>query len=193
LATRNLIFLVMLVILLSSPLVISAQTSPQLEVTMIGKGEGPYYAAAGQVTQFKVEIMNLGPGDVYLIKGEAYLDPNLSGNWQLTHSEDTNNFHLSQLQSAIWTFDLPMPTNIEAANSTNGMPQVILLIQIIYSTANGQHETASKQFSLSVPGATVRHTEYWIWFVAVAGVAVALLAAMLIYRIVRRSKNSSRS
>lgn len=157
---------------------------------MIGNGAGPYYAAAGQVTQLKVEILNLGPDDVYLIKGEAYLDPNLSGNWQLTHSEDTNNFHLSRLQSAIWTFDLAMPANIEAANSTNGVPQVILLIQIIYSTARGQNETASKQFSLSVPGATLKHTGYWIWLL-LAGISAALLAAVLFIRIARRSKSSS--
>jgi hypothetical protein len=153
---------------------------------MIGNGTGPYYAAAGQVTQLKVEILNLGPNDIYLIRGETYLDPNLSGNWQLIHSEDTNNFHLSKLQSAIWTFDLRMPANIEAANSTDGVPQVILLIMIIYSTAQGERESASEQFSLSVPGATLKLMEYWIWFL-LAGVSAAF-ASVLIYLVARHGR-----
>lgn len=148
-------------------------------------GATPHYAAAGQVTQLKLEILNLGPDDVYLIKGEAYLDPNLTGKWQLAHSEDTDNFHLTALQSAIWTFDLAMPANIEAANSTNGVPQVILFIQITYSTVGVQHE-ASEQFSLSVPGASVKQTSYWIWLI-LSGFSVFLLviAVMRLRRLKR--------
>ena len=182
---------VVFAILFASLPAIPAQTSSQLEVRLIGNGAGPYYAAAGQVTQLKVEILILGPDDVYLIRGEAYLDPNLTGNWQLTHSENTDNFHLSKLQSAIWTFDLPMPANIEAANSTGGIPQVVLLVQIIYSTSQGQQETASTRFILSVPGAAVRHPEYLILLVLV-GISAALFGALLISRIMRRSKSQQK-
>jgi len=69
--------------------------------------------------------LNQGPGDVYLVRGEAYLDPNLSGNWQLVHSESTGNFHLNYLQSAIWTLNLAMPSNILAVNATGGVHRLI--------------------------------------------------------------------
>lgn len=120
---------------------------------MIGNGAGPYYAPVGQTTQLKIEILNLGPSDVFLVRGEAYLDPDLNGNWLLTHSEDLGNFHLTKLESAIWTFELPMPSHVRAQNITSGVPQVELLAKIMYSTADGKQQSADGQFLLSVPGA----------------------------------------
>ena len=122
------------------------QPQSQLEIWLIGNGAGPYVAPAGQTTELKMEIFNSGPGDVYLVRGEAYLDPNLGGNWQLVHSEDTGNFHLTKLQSAIWTFNLTMPAQIHYANVTNGVPQVDLLIQVTYSNAEGQQQNANSHF-----------------------------------------------
>jgi hypothetical protein len=164
-----------------------AQPNAQLQLSMIGNGAGPYYAPAGQTTQLKIEILNLGPSDVFLVRGKAFLDPNLSNNWQLIRSEDTGNFHLAKLQSAIWTFDLQMPSNIQAQNITNGVPQVELLVQIVYSTTQGQQQSADGQFLLSVPGAGARQADYSIWFVFVGLAVVAL--AVVVFR--KMSKSSS--
>lgn len=160
-----------------------ALAAPHFQLSMIGKGQGPYYAPAGQTTQLKIQILNRGPGDVYLIRGEVYLDPNLSGKWQLVHSESMGNFHLNYLRSAIWTFDLAMPPSIHAPNATNGVPQVVLLLQIKYSAANGLQQTEEGQFILSVAGAIVQQTNHAIWLIAVAVVAVvALVLCILAYR-----------
>ena len=145
---------------------------------MIGHGTGPYYAYAGQTTQLKIEILNLGPRDVFLVRGEEYLDPDLSGNWQLNHSEDLGNFHLAKLQSAIWTFDLQMPSQIRAQNVTNGVPQVELLVKIVYSTTEGQQESTNGQFLLSVPGAAPNQTDYAIYLILL-GLAVVVLAVII--------------
>lgn len=162
-----------------------AQVAPRLELAMVGNGQGPHYAPAGQATQFKIEIFNLGLGDVRLIRGEAYLDPNLSGIWQLVFSEDMENFHLNDFRSAVWTFDLAMPPSIRAPNATNGVPQVVLLIRTIYSTANGLQQTEEGQFALSVPGAIVQQADYTTQLVVV-GAVVVLVLGVLAYR--RRSK-----
>lgn len=152
-----------------------AEASKHLQLVMIGNGRGPYYAPAGQRSELKMEILNIARDEVYLARGEVYLDPSLGGKLQPIHSEDMGNFHLSYLRSAIWTFDLTMPANVQAQNATNGVPQVVVLIQIVYSTANGLQQTEQAQFTLSVPGATVRQPDYSIWFVGLGVIAVLVL------------------
>jgi hypothetical protein len=152
-----------------------AETSQHLQLLMIGNGQGPYYAPAGQSSELKMEILNVARDDIYLTRGEVYLDPNLSGTSQLIHSEDLGNFHLSYLSSAVWTFDLTMPQNVQAQNATSGVPQVVVSIQIVYSTANGLQQTQQGQFALSVPGANVRQPDYSIWFVGMGMICVIAL------------------
>src|SRR5208337_1657494 len=120
------LLLISIFLLTLSAQTVFAQSSSQLQITLIGSNTDQYYAPAGQNSSLMVEILNRGSGDVYLVRGEAYLDPNLSGNWQLVHSESTGDFHLNYLQSAIWTFNLTMPPNILAVNATAGVPQVDL-------------------------------------------------------------------
>ena len=178
---RRLIILLLIVVsLFTIRTVIYAQPVPQLQLALIGEGAGPYYTPLGQTTQLKLEILNSGPHDVYLVRGETYLDPTLSGNWKLVHAEDTGNFHLANLQSAIWTFDLIMPSSIHAGNVTNGVPQVNLLIEIIYSTDQGLQLNAKHLFSLSVPGANVENVDYWFWSLPVGLAIVAIM--VLVYR-----------
>lgn len=155
-----------------------AQTVPQLSLTLVGQSTGQYVTPVGQTTELKLEILNVAPPDVYLLEGDAYLDPNLNGIWEITHSEALGNFHLAYLQSAIWTFDLTMPPRIQAANATNGMPQVDLLIKIIYLTAGGSQRAEQGAFTLDVPGATVREQNDVIWL-ALAGVIVVVSMAAL--------------
>ena len=165
-----------------------AQTNDQLQLSMIGNGAGPYYAPAGQTTQLKIQILNLGPGEVFLVRGKVFLDPNLSGNWQLAHSEDTGSFHLAKLESAVWTFDLKVPAQIQALNVTNGMPQVEMLVQIVYSTPQGHQQSADGQFLLSVPGAGTKRADYSIWLIFLG---FAIVVTVLV-TIVLRKKLSSR-
>ena len=188
---RSLLFVLLAVLIFSRWSALFAQTGSQLQLTMIGSGAGPYYAPAGQATELKLEILNLGPGDVFLVRGEAYLDPDLSGNWQLTHSEDLGNFHLVKLDSAIWTFELPMPSHVQAQNITNGVPQVELLAKIMYSTSYGKQQSAEGQFLLSVPGAAL-HTDYSVYLIILGFVLVAVV--VIIVRNVRsRSMRKAQS
>lgn len=152
-----------------------AETPKHLQLLMIGNGRGPYFAPAGKSSELKMEILNVARDDVYLARGEVYLDSSLGGTLQLIHSEDMGNFHLSYLQSAIWTFGLTMPANVQAQNVTNGVPQVVISIQIVYSTANGLQQSEQGQFVLSVPGATVRQPDYSIWFVGIGVICVIIL------------------
>jgi hypothetical protein len=184
---RRLLPLLIVAILALDVSASQAQATPHLQLIMIGHGQGPYYAPAGQTTQVKIEILNLWPDNVYLIRGEVYLDPNLNGKWELVHSESMENFHLSYLQSAIWTFDLPIPPTIRAPNATNGVPQVFLLIRTVYSTVNGMQHTEQAQFALNVPGAIVGKTDYSTWLSA--GVVVAILVlCVLVYRHMSKRK-----
>ena len=178
---RALLFMLLVTLICSNSSALFAQTDAQLQLTMIGHGAGPYYASAGETAQLKIEILNLGPRDVFLVRGEAYLNPDLSGNWQLNHSEDLGTFHLAKLQSAIWTFDLRMPSHIQAQNMTNDVPQVELHVKIVYSTAEEQQESTDSLFLLSVPGAGIRQADYSIWFIFV-GLAVVALAAVVVFR-----------
>ena len=180
---RSLLFMLLLFIFLcSNQSTLFAQTGTQLQLVMIGNGSGPYYAPAGQTSQLKIEILNDGPSDVFLVRGEAYLDPDLSGNWQLTHSEDLGNFPLAGLQSAIWTLELPMPSHIQAQNITNGIPQVELLAKVVYSAADGKQQSAGNPFLLSVPGAST-HVDYSVYLIIIGFVVVAL--AVIIVRSVK--------
>jgi hypothetical protein len=164
-----------------------AADAPHLELSMIGNGNGPYFAPAGQTTQLKMQILNLGPDDVYLVRGETYLDPILSGKWQLIHLEEMGNFHLNYLQSAIWTFDLAVPLNVRASNATNDVPQVIIRIQIIYYAADGLQQTEQKQFPLSIPGAVVQRADYSA-FIVVGGVLAVSALCVLVYRQVSKRR-----
>ena len=164
-----------------------AQTVPQLELALVGKG-GEYVAPAGQVTKLMLEILNEGPGDVYLVQGQVFVDPDLSGNWQLIHSEDTGHFHLKYLESALWTFDLKMPATMSARNETNGFPQVSLLIKIIYSTSQGQ-QSENGEFALNVPGASIQQN-YTIAWLAVVGSIVVVVAVAFVYRKLSRNRSA---
>lgn len=182
--------LVFIVVIITFGISASFATDAQhLQLSMIGYGQGPYYAPVGRTTQLKMEILNLGPGGVNLTRGEVYLDPGLSGSWQLVHSEDMGDFHLDFLQSAIWAFDLRMPPSIRASNATDGVPQVVLLIRIAYSTASGLQQTEQGQFPMSVPGATVQQVNYPIW-VAAVGVIGVLALAVLAYRYTSKRKST---
>jgi hypothetical protein len=175
---RSLLFVVFAALLCGNSSALFAQTNAQLQLTMIGHGTGPYYAPAGQTIQFKIQILNLGPSDVFLVRGEAFLDPDLSGNWQLNHSEELGNFHLTKLQSAIWTFDLQMPSHIRAQNVSNGVPQAELLVKIAYSTTEGQQENTNGPFLLSVPGAAFNQTDYAVYLILL-GLAVVVFAVII--------------
>lgn len=177
--TRQSFLFMLFAILLCANQSVFAQTNAQLQLLMIGNGAGPYYAPAGQTTQLKIQILNLGPGEVFLVRGDVFLDPNLSGNWQLVHSEDTGSFHLAKLESAVWTFDLKVPSGVQALNVSNGMPQVEMLVQIVYSTLQGQQQSANGQFLLSVPGAGTKRADYSIWLILV-GLAVVVLVAVVL-------------
>lgn len=172
---RSLLLVLFVLLFCNSSSALFAQTGTQLQLTMIGNGAGPYYAPVGQTTQLKLEILNVGSSDVFLVRGEAYLDPDLNGNWQLTHSEDLGNFHLAKLESATWTWGLPMPSHIQAQNITNGVPQVELLAKIVYSTASGKQQSAEAQFLLSVPGAASTHADYSVYLIILGFAAVALV------------------
>lgn len=161
-----------------------AQTAPQLTLTLIGNGAGPYLTPAGQITELKMEILNVAPSDVYLLEGDAYLDPGLTGSWELVHSEGMGNFHLGYLQSAIWTFDLAMPARIQAANLTNGTPEVSFLIKITFLTSSNLEREEQGEFALSVPGAAVQQQNSWIWLV-VAGVIAVTCVGAVVYRFER--------
>lgn len=180
---RSLLFVLLVVLICSCSSALFAQSGSQLQLTMIGNGAGPYYAPVGQATQLKLEILNLGPGDVFLVRGEAYLDPELSGNWQLAHSEDLGSFHIAKLDSAVWTFELSMPSHIQAQNVTNGVPQVELLAKILYSAADGKQQSADALFLLSVPGAASTHADYSVYLIILGFVVVALV--VIIVRTVR--------
>ncbi len=185
-SSRASLVLIPLLLLGGRILSASAQPVPQLELALVGRSE-EYVAPAGQIATLKIEILDLGPGDVYLVQGEAYFDPNLSGNWQLIHSENTGNFHLAYLQSAIWTFDLDVPSIISARNSTNGLPQVSLLIKIIYSTYQGE-QSSSAEFAMGVPGATVQQANPLLWLVVIGSIVVLACAAVA-YRKISRSRS----
>jgi len=187
---RNSVLLVLLTVLLSSTLsMVFAQTNTPLELNMIGNGTGTYSAPVGQKTQLKIEILNPGPADVFLIRGYVYLDPDLSGNWQLTHSEDLGNFHLAKLDSAVWTFDLSMPSHIQAANLTNNLPQVELLMKITYAIDGGKQQSEAAPFLLSVPGA-VMHTDYSP-YMAVLGLVLMVLGAIIVKNVKSQSKRKT--
>ena len=166
-----------------------AQTTPQLSLTLIGQDAGQYVVPAGQTTELKMEILNVAPSDVYLSEGNAYLDPGLNGSWELIHSESLGNFHLGYLQSAIWTFDLAMPAMIQAANVTNGTPQVSLLIKIIYLTATGLQHQEQNGFPLSVPGASLQQPNNSIWFAVVGVIALACIGAVA-YMILKKKRRA---
>jgi len=168
-----------------------AQPSSQLQITLIGSNTGQYYAPAGQNSSLMVEILNRGSGDVYLVRGEAYLDPSLNGNWQLVHSESTDNFHLNYLQSAIWTFNLTMPPNILAVNATGGVPQVNLQLHIVYANSQGQQGTAIAEFILNTPGAIIQQTNYSNWLILIAVTAIVFVSGVAYYRKVRKIRSAA--
>jgi hypothetical protein len=167
-----------------------AQTIPQLTLTLIGNGARPYVTPAGQTTELKMEILNVAPSDVYLLEGDAYLDPGLNGSWELAHSEGMGNFHLGYLQSAIWTFDLAIPAKIQAANLTNGTPEAILLIKIRFLTLSNLEREEQGEFALSVPGAAVQQQNSWIWLV-VAGVIAVTCVGVVAFRLKQRKRRTS--
>ena len=103
-ARYRLILLILVTILAVSNSQSFAQTSPNLQLALIG--QGPYQVPTGQATELKVEILNEGPGGVNLVRGEVYLDQDLGNNHQLLHSETLDNFHLNYLQSSDLDFQI---------------------------------------------------------------------------------------
>jgi len=192
LGRRALLFILFTVLVCSNSSIIFAEVDAQLQITMVGNGTGPYYAPVGQSTQLKMEIFNLGPNDVFLIQGEAYLDPELNGNWQLAHSEDLGKFHLAKLESAIWTFELQMPSRIQAQNLTNGVPQAELLAKIVYSNTDGKQHDATTQFLLSVPGAAIKQTDYSIYLI-ILGLTVVAIGVVIVKKVKSRSIRKAQS
>ena len=164
----------------------AAQTPPQLSLRLVGQTSGEYVAPAGQTTELKVEILNSMHSDVYLVEGYAYLDPNLNGTWWLAHSDGLGGFHLSYLQSAIWSFDLAVPANIQAINATNGVPQVVLLIQVAYAATSVKQLQQLAEFTLSVPGATLRQPINTFWLIF--GGIVAVICVGAVYGRARRRR-----
>ena len=175
------------ILMLVSVSLVFGQGSPQLQIVMVGQEPGSYVVPAGRSTELKLEILNIAPEDVFLIRGDVYLDPNLSGSWVIVHSESLGGFHLNFLQSAIWTFNLEMPSNIQAANATNGLPQVVLLIQVTYLTGGGLQKAQQKQFVVSVPGASVSQPNALTW-VAVVAVVIVLVTCVIAYRAYRKTQ-----
>jgi len=183
---RTILILIIVLLAMSIPRGV-AQTNPQLTLALVGQSTEQYVIPAGQATTLKMEILNSARPDVYLLQGEAYLDPTLSGTWELAHSEEMGNFHLGYLQSAIWTFELTVPANIQAANVTNGTPQVNLLIKIIYQATNEPQHEEQGVFALGVPGATVQQPHGVIWYTLTGLlIVVCLVAAYLVTK--RRRK-----
>jgi len=177
-------FFVLLLLLFATSSLVYGKDPNQLEIVLIGQGQGPFLIPAGETTQLRFEILNGAPTNVYLLQGDLFLDPNLNGTWVNIHSESLGGFHLNYLQSAIWTLNLEMPATIQATNSTNGYPLVVLLVQITYSTGIGLQEMQQEQYGVSVPGATIGqpYTLAWILVVAVAIVLVACVVAYDVYR-----------
>jgi len=183
------LLLISIFLLSLSAQTVFAQSSSQLQITLIGSSTGQYYAPVGQNSSLMVEILNRGPGEVYLVRGEAYLDPDLSGNWQLVHSESTGNFHLNYLQSAIWTLNLAMPSSILATNATGGVPQVALQLHIVYANSLGQQGIAVAEFILNAPGATMQQTNYSDWLILIALGAIVVVSGVAYYRKTRKSRS----
>jgi hypothetical protein len=176
---------VLLIILFLSGSRTFAQTNAKLELSLIGP---ELQAPTGQVTELKMEILNGGPGDVSLVRGEVYLDEDLTSNWQLILSESLGDFHLNYLESAIWAFKLPMPSKVQAPNATNGIPQVDLFIRITFVNPHNMQLTSNGHFSLSVPGAVIRQVTNWTWFVITAVAATLTLCILLFWRKAKRPK-----
>ena len=183
--TRNILILIIAAIAITLPQT-HAQTPPAVSLTLIGQVGPQYVTPAGQTTELKLEIVNMAPPPILLLQGEAYLDPNLNGTWQLVHAESMGNFSLTYLESAIWTFNLAMPSNIRAANVTNGVPQVDLMIRVHYQVVGGPQRADQREFLLSVPGATLQAPNNRIWF-ALAGIIV-VVAMAVVYGVMKRRR-----
>jgi hypothetical protein len=80
-----------------------------------------------------------------------------------------------------------MPGKIQAANATNGLPQVVLLIQVTYLTGGGLQKTQQKQFVLNVPGASAGQPNALTWVAAIA-LIIVLVACVLAYRAYRKNQ-----
>lgn len=146
----------------------SAELKPQVQLSLMWEGERPshngvkYDAVAGSSNRMNVEILNLGPGSVILDTMQAYLDTNLDGVWELL-AEEATNYPLKERESAIWKFDLPIPSNVKAPywwNATAvGIGDTTLAIQCEYrATADGQKYTERGEFDFVILGAQVQQT-----------------------------------
>jgi len=173
---KRLLLSVLIFLTLSSTTVF-AQPSQRFEFSFIGSG----HALAGTASEMKLEILNGGPGDVKLERGEIYLDADLTNDWRLIYSESLGDFHLDYLQSAIWTFKLPMPSSVQASNVTSGTPQVDLVVQIVFRDARNLPLTSNDHLSLGVPGAILKQAgnSGWIIFVTTTLIVIAVCILLL--------------
>jgi hypothetical protein len=185
--SRNILILIIAIIAITLPRAY-AQAPSHLSLTLIGQLGPEYVTPAGQTTELKLEIVNMAPPRILLVEGEAYLDPNLSGIWQLIHAESMGNFSLAYLESAIWTFNLAVPPNIQAPNATNGIPQANLLIKVRYQVVGGSQYADQREFLLGVPGATLPAQNNLIWF-ATAGIIV-IVAIVVVYGLMKRRRRA---
>jgi len=183
--SRNILILIIVTIAVTLPQT-HAQTPPALSLTLIGQVGPQYVTPAGQTTELKLEIVNMAPPSILLLQGEAYLEPNLNGTWQLIHAESMGSFSLTYLESAIWTFNLAMPSYIRAANVTNDVPQVDLLIRVHYQVVDGPQRADQREFLLGVPGATLQAPNNQIWF-ALAGI-IAVVTIAVVYGVMKRRR-----
>lgn len=176
------------ILLCSSP--VYAQT-PLLKVVLIGPR--PYQAPTGQATEMMVEILNSGPGEVSLIRGDIILTPTPGYNL-LLHSESLGNFHLDFLQSAIWTFNLTMPNTMQVVSLTGDVPQSNMLIRVTYSSPRFQELTSNANFDLGVPGATLKHTDDSTWLLILAIVILCLTvgSTVVFWKRLRRPRRTRR-
>jgi hypothetical protein len=182
---HDILILIMVLFAMSMPHAV-AQTNPQLSIFLVGENTGHYVTPAGQTTTLQLEVMNVARSDVYLLQGEVYLDPHLSSTWTLIHSEQLGSFHLQFLQSAIWTFHLAVPANIQATNATAGTPQVNLLVKIIYQAVEGAQGVEQGMFTLGVPGATVQRHYNVIWYALI--VLPILMCIGIAYIVTKRRR-----
>lgn len=186
---RNILIPIMFLLAMNMPHA-AAQTNPQLSLTLVGQSTEQDITPAGETTPLKLEILDVAQLDVYLLQGDAYLDPDLSGAWKLVHSEGLGSFHVGYLQSAIWTFGLTVPAKIHAVNVSDGMPQVNLLIKITYRDSGEPQNVEQGVFALGVPGATVQPRYDVIWYTLAGALMLVCIGAAYVVTKGRRRQSS---
>jgi hypothetical protein len=85
-----------------------------------------------------------------------------------------------------------MPANVQALNMTDGIPQVNLLIRVMYSGSQNQELMSNINFALGVPGAIVKQADS-TWFILVGvSVLIIIVVALAFWRRSNLSKHLKR-